>query len=131
MNRLDALVALNEQVLNVRLRRQELIASNIANADTPSYKARDLDFRSALARALGESEAAAPARTSERHLAAGGSAGGAGPALYRTPLQPSLDGNSVEMDTERAHFTDNAARIEASMQFISGKFKSLLAAIQG
>ncbi|TXF11826.1 flagellar basal body rod protein FlgB [Pelomicrobium methylotrophicum] len=129
VNKLDALLSVHEQALALRLKRQELIASNIANADTPHYKARDLDFAQALARATGQT--AEMIRTSARHLTASSGADGTPKVLYRVPLQPSLDGNTVEMDVERAHFADNAVRAEASIRFISSKIKAMLAVITG
>jgi flagellar basal-body rod protein FlgB len=129
MDRLDASLSLHEQALALRLKRQQLIASNIANADTPHYKARDLDFGRALAEASGGG--VSMARTQAAHLTASGSAAGVPAALYRVPLQPSLDGNTVEMDVERAHFADNAIRAEASIRFIASRLKSMLAAITG
>ncbi len=129
VNRLDALVAVHEQALALRLKRQQLIASNIANADTPHYKARDLDFRRALEQATGAG--VSMVRTQPAHLPASSAVGGTSKALYRVPMQPSLDGNTVEMELERAHFADNAARAEASIRFIASKFKSLLAVITG
>jgi len=123
----------HQAALNLRATRQELIASNIANADTPNYKARDIDFTSALQGALqGSSEKLSVATTASGHLAgaAGESVLGA-PVMYRKPLQPSADGNTVDMDVERAQFADNALRYEASVRFVSDKAKEVLAALQG
>lgn len=123
----------HQVALNLRAAKQELIASNIANADTPNYKARDIDFASALKGAMeGSSENLPLATTSPSHLngATGGSVMGA-PVLYRTPLQPSADGNTVDMDVERAQFADNALRYEASLRFISDAGKDVLTALQG
>ncbi|MGN2391520.1 flagellar basal body rod protein FlgB [Pelomicrobium sp. G1] len=130
MDRLDASLSLHEQALALRLRRQQLIASNIANADTPHYKARDLDFGRAVAEANGGA-GVFMVRTQSAHLPASSFAAGTPAALYRVPLQPGLDGNTVDMDVERAHFADNAIRAEASIRFIASRLKSLLAAITG
>ncbi len=123
----------HQVALNLRAAKQELIASNIANADTPNYKARDIDFASALKSAMeGSSEVLPLATTSTSHL--GGATGGGvmgAPVLYRTPLQPSADGNTVDMDVERAQFADNALRYEASLRFISDAGKDVLTALQG
>lgn len=122
-----------QTALNLRAARQELIASNIANADTPNYKAKDIDFASALQGALsGSGEKLQVAVTSPLHLAGttGESVMGA-PVLYRKPLQPSADGNTVDMDVERAQFADNALRYEASVKFISDDVKDVLSALQG
>ena len=132
-SRIDQMFQFQQAALNLRSVRQELIASNIANADTPNYKARDIDFASALQGALGGSGAKLPvAVTSPRHLAGatGDSIMGA-PVLYRKPLQPSADGNTVDMDVERAQFADNALRYEASVKFISDDVKDVLSALQG
>ncbi|HTT10224.1 MAG TPA: flagellar basal body rod protein FlgB [Burkholderiaceae bacterium] len=117
--------------------RTRVLASNIANADTPNYKARDFDFRTALEQATQQATAAgAPAATlavtQPGHIAAGGAAGPTHPALlYRTPLQTALDANSVDLDTERAAFAENAVRYEASLRFINGQIKTLMTAING
>lgn len=131
--KLDDVFRFHQQALELRSYRQQLLASNIANADTPGYKARDIDFASTLQAALGGgSQAAAPVATAPGHLA-GDSTGMVSErqVLYRTPTQPSADGNTVEMDAERAQFADNAVRMEASLTFLNGQIKTLLAAIQG
>ncbi len=132
-SRIDEMFRFQQTALNLRAARQELIASNIANADTPNYKAKDIDFASALQGALsGSSEKLPVAATSSRHLAGatGQSVMGA-PVQYRNPLQPSADGNTVDMDVERAQFADNALRYEASIRFVSGEAKDVIAALQG
>jgi len=132
-SRIDEMFKFHQTALNLRATRQELLASNIANADTPNYKAKDIDFASALQGALtGSGDKLAVATTSSAHLsgAAGGSVLGA-PVMYRTPLQPSADGNTVDMDVERAQFADNALRYEASVRFVSDEAKDVLAALQG
>ncbi len=123
----------NRTALNLRAARQELIASNIANADTPNYKARDIDFASALQGALsGSTEKLPMTASTPRHLAgATGTSVMGAPVQYRTVLQPSADGNTVDMDVERAQFADNALRYEASVRFIDSRIKGLLSAIRG
>ncbi|MDD4978857.1 MAG: flagellar basal body rod protein FlgB [Gallionella sp.] len=133
VSKLDEAFRFHQTALSLRAGRQELLASNIANADTPNYKARDIDFASALQGAMtGSTAKLEMAQSSSAHLqgAAGDSILGA-PALYRRPLQPSADGNTVEMDVERAQFADNALRYEASVKFISDKIKNVMQAIQG
>ncbi len=133
VNKLDDSLRFHQTALSLRASRQELLASNITNADTPGYKARDIDFASALQNALGGKASELPvAQTSPMHLEgkAGGSIMGA-PVMYRRPLQPSADGNTVDMNVERAQFTDNALRYEANVRFVSDKLKDMLAAIQG
>ena len=103
----------------------------MANADTPHYKARDIDFRQSLAHALGASSDAtlALATTHSGHQV-GSLASGAIPLLYRLPRQDSIDGNTVELDTERALAADNALRYEAGLLAINSKIKDLLAVMQ-
>ncbi len=131
--RIDSVFQFNQAALNLRAARQELIAANIANADTPNYKARDIDFASALQGAMSGSGASLPlATTSSGHLgeSTGESVLGS-PVLYRSVIQPSADGNTVDMDIERAQFADNALRYEASVKFVSDQVKDVLAALQG
>ena len=133
INKLDEALNFQQTALSLRAARQELLASNIANADTPNYKAIDIDFAKALQNALAGAAAELPAvKTSPMHLEenSGGSILGA-PVMYRKPVQPSADGNTVDMDAERAQFADNALRYEASVVFINAKLKGILAAIQG
>lgn len=136
IGKLDQAMQFNEAALSLRGQRQQVLASNIANADTPNYKARDIDFSKALQGAMSRSTGApALTATAPNHLAAsgsvGGSSGASAPLMYRKPLQGSIDGNTVEMDTERNQFADNAIRYEAGLTMISGQIKGLLAAIQG
>lgn len=134
IDRIDAHLQVKRAALNARAYRQELLASNIANADTPNYKARDIDFKAALEGALsGRGDGSlALARTAARHL--GGSefdAVGAGSATkYRTEFQPNVDGNTVNMDVERAAFAENAVQMEAMLTFIRGDLSTLQAAMQ-
>ena len=133
-NRIDDALHFNQTALNLRASRQELLASNIANADTPNYKARDIDFSSALNGALANtSPQLQMAATSSSHMnqASDGKSVMGAPVMYRNPLQPSADGNTVDMDVERAQFADNALRYEASVKFISDDIKKILTAIQG
>ena len=131
-DRIDDLFRFQQNALALRAERQQLLASNIANADTPGYKARDIDFRSALAGAMNTGSAPMSA-SHENHLpaASAGSSRSGNPLLYRVPHQDSIDGNTVELDAERAQFADNALRYEASLSDVNGKIKSLLAVIQG
>jgi len=118
----------------LRSRRAELIAANLANADTPHYQARDLDFQAALAQALdgGQFEAdAGLRRTDARHLALGDADLGGVEILYRTPSQASLDQNSVDVQAERARFADNAMRYQATMRFLDSRFSGLIRAFRG
>lgn len=133
VNKLNDALHFQQVALNLRAARQELLASNIVNADTPNYKAKDIDFATALQTALGGTSAAVPmARTSPMHLDGNSGASIMGvPVMYRKPVQPSADGNTVDMDIERAQFADNALRYEASVRFVSEQMKQMLTAIQG
>lgn len=130
-NRLTDSLNFNSQALLLRSERQRVLASNIANADTPNYKAQDFDFGKALAAASAGSMAAlAPERSAAGHQAL--AQGRAEPFLqYRVPAQGALDANTVDMDRERANFADNAVRYEASLRFLNGQIKTLLTAING
>lgn len=133
VNKLDDLLRFHQTALSLRAARQELLASNIANADTPNYKARDVNFADALKNAMAGTSTELPVvKTSPQHLEGntGSSIMGA-PVMYRKPIQASADGNTVDMDVERAQFADNALRYEASVMFVNAKLKGLLTAIQG
>jgi flagellar basal-body rod protein FlgB len=131
---IDQLFNLHQAALGARAHRSEVLASNIANADTPGYQARDVDFKAALARAIGRpTQSQLPMlRTSQSHIATGALAanGAAAPLVYRTVTQASIDNNTVDVNVERAQFADNAMRYEASLTFINAKIKAMLAAIQ-
>ena len=126
---LDKLFQFHQNALNVRTFRQQLLASNIANADTPGYKARDIDFAAALRGAI-EGRTVALRTSNDKHLGAATSNELAAP-LYRSAKQPSIDGNTVDMDVERNRFAENAVHIDANLTFINSKIKQMLAAIQG
>ncbi len=120
------------QALSLQARRTEVIAANLANADTPNFKARDLDFRAVLAEAGAPGSPLPLAGTSPRHIGtAGAAAGNEAPLLYRTPLAPALDGNTVDANLEQSAFAENAVRYQATLTFLSGKFRSLITAITG
>lgn len=133
IDKLDAALRFNQEALALRARRQEVLAANIANADTPNFKARDIDFGSALQDAMASGRADKGfvlATSSARHVHAASAVGTRPEPMYRTPSQSSLDGNTVEMDAERANFADNSIRYEAGLTVISAKIKALLAALQ-
>lgn len=137
-NSLDNLLSFHQQALSVRGFRQQLLASNIANGDTPNYKARDIDFASTMQTVLAQSDAASTpasvmASTSPGHLGGNNTQGALDSAavLYRTADQNSIDGNTVDMDTERAQFADNSVHYEANLTMLNHQIKTMLAAIQG
>jgi flagellar basal-body rod protein FlgB len=129
------------KALVLRAERQRVIASNIANADTPGYAGRDINFKDAMAAATeaGSStlalttSAASSGATHPNHIAlqAATTSMGSSGLAYTSQTQPSMDGNSVDMDRERANFVDNSVRYEATLRFINGQSKTILSAIQG
>ena len=134
LNRLTESLDFQGQALQLRSERQRLIASNIANADTPGYIARDMDFAKTLKAATGSLPAAGALATSHTgHLGTGGAGGAkvAGELLYATPSQTNLDRNTVDMDRERASFVDNSVKYEATLRFINGGVRTMLDAIRG
>lgn len=135
LNRLTDSLDFHAQALALRSERQRLIASNIANADTPGYLARDIDFARALKDATGAARPAAKLDVSAAgHIAgsAGGNLGsGPGTLMYASPSQTNLDRNTVDMDRERAAFADNTVKYEATLRFIGSNVKTTLSAITG
>ena len=137
------------KALVVRAERQRVIASNIANADTPGYAGRDINFKDAMNAAMGgkqlslalsapaagnNTNASNPSATHANHFAlqsSTGSLGGNSALAYTVQTQPAMDGNSVDLDRERASFVDNSVRYEATLRFINGQSKTILSAIQG
>jgi flagellar basal-body rod protein FlgB len=130
MQRLSDALDFQTQALVLRAERQRLIASNIANADTPGYVARDMDFARALREATGAAAAVAPAATQPRHLAVAGGARAEPQLLYAQPAQDNLDRNSVDMDRERAAFADNAVKYEATLRFVNAQVRTMLDAMK-
>ena len=134
IDRIDQQMDTLRSAANLRAYRQQLLASNIANADTPNYKARDIDFQATLDKASAQRGGdLALATTSTRHLTA--MAGDGAPAgarvMYRTEYQSAVDGNTVNMDVERTAFAENAVHLEATLTFIREKLRGLQSAIQG
>ena len=115
------------KALGIRNQRNEILASNIANAATPNYKARDIDFEVELARSL----SVGPITTSNSEHFAVGSKNLPGKVQYREPLQPSMDGNTVELAVEQMEFAENSIRYQTSLNFINGKLAGLMGAIRG
>lgn len=125
----DALFGIHAAALQTQGRRLQLIAGNIANADTPGYKARDLDFAAALAQAT-QSTAATPTATQPGHVELESDAA-RDTLVYRVPSQPSVDGNTVDLHAEQAAFADAALHYKASMSFVEGRLRSLMTALTG
>lgn len=127
---LDSYLAPHAQALRMRSLRTSLIATNIANADTPHYKARDLAFGETLEAARGTLPRIPLARSAGRHLRPD-DLGGAARVLFRQPDGASLDGNSVDKDLEQSRFAENAMRYQASLQFAKRSVDSLIRALRG
>ncbi|MEW6119153.1 MAG: flagellar basal body rod protein FlgB [Pseudomonadota bacterium] len=134
LNRLDDMLNFHAQALRLRDQRQQVLASNIANADTPNYKARDFDFRAALSNALQGNPAQGGttlATTAAGHLRGSTALSTQSFLQYRNPAQGNVDGNTVDVDAERAAFAENAVQYEFNLTRISSQIKSMLAVIQG
>jgi flagellar basal-body rod protein FlgB len=139
MDRLDRFFGVAGETLRLRSGQMQVLASNIANAATPGYRARDIDFGAALAGRMaalrggvpaGETAAGGPVLTHPRHMA--GETGVDGAALrYRLPVQASLDGNTVELATEQLAFAETALRYRSSLSFLDSRIGSLKAALKG
>jgi len=137
LSKLDDYMRFNESALNLREKRQTVLASNIAKADTPNYKARDIDFSSAMKAAVEKASPTAAASmktTAARHFPNPPSDGGlladGTPLLYRGVVQGAVDGNTVDMDVERNQFADNAVRFEASLTMLNSQIKGMMNALQ-
>ena len=129
---LDDHLGVHAAALKLRARRTELLAANLANADTPGYRARDIDFKSALAAAGGGASGVHLATTQRGHIGATGVNGTGSPELkYRVPLAPSLDGNTVDAQLEQAAFARNTVSYQATLSFLGAKFRGLMTAITG
>jgi len=144
---IDSYLGIHPQALKLQARRMEVLADNLANVDTPNYKARDIDFQAALAAATGRAATAAQASgtdagassadapvtlatTDPHHI--GAATADASPELkYRVPLAPSLDGNTVDSELEQAAFAENTVRYQATLTFISTSLRNLMTAITG
>ena len=152
----DSALGIHQQALALRSQRAEILASNIANADTPGYKARDIDFKAALENASAQrsntqshntqsnspqfndslsrthalSKIQALSQTNAKHIQMN-TAGNSSEVLYRVPNQSSLDGNTVDGLVEKSAFAENALRYQASITFLDGKFKGMIAALKG
>lgn len=134
---LDKLVGFHESALKIRTERMEVISGNLANANTPGYKAKDIDFNKAMQSAMNEGvqgqhkSTGKLVRTNERHLSGNPSSVAANFDMqYRIPTQPDTgDGNTVEVQSERNRFLDNGLRYQASLQFLNGKIKGMKKAL--
>lgn len=132
LNRLTDTLNFQGQALVLRSERQRLLASNIANADTPGYQARDVNFAQALREATGTGATTGTLSAPQAgHIAAATGARAEPNLLYATASQTNLDRNNVDMDRERAAFADNSVKYEATLRFINGNVRTMLDAIKG
>ena len=122
-------LAQHEQALRFRALRNQVLSSNIANADTPNYKARDISFKDAFAGV--RHQTLNLETTSEMHQRAWSTVTSDSRLMYRVPRQPTLDGNTVETDVEQAAFAENALQYRASLAFLDGKIRTLKYALKG
>ncbi|OPX54815.1 flagellar basal body rod protein FlgB [Oceanospirillum multiglobuliferum] len=122
-------LGIHPEALNVRSQRSEILANNIANSDTPGFKARDLDFQGILRGEYEKRDRMELNRTSHRHIPAEAVSMESG-LKYRVPLQPSIDGNTVETDIEQAQYARNALEFQSSFTFLNSKFKGLTKALR-
>lgn len=128
----DSALGIHEKALGFRSQRAEVLANNLANADTPGYKARDLDFASVLAAQADKNQRSfALATTQTQHIAAEGLSTGDAGLNYRVPTQPSIDQNTVDEQIEQSNYAENAVQFQASFTLLNAKFKGLVAAIRG
>jgi len=127
----DKALGIHPQALELRVQRAELMANNLANADTPGFKARDIDFKAALAEQSSRMDGQLGMSATRAGHISNQSEMGKAEVLYRNPIQPSLDGNTVDTQQELAEFTKNVLDYQTSFQFLNGKFKSLSKALKG
>ena len=134
LDKLDAALRFQQEALNLRAQRQEILAANIANADTPGYQARDIDFSSELKKVMergrAEGTGVSLALTSS-HIPAQAMTAPTTDLLYRIPDQPSLDGNTVDMDRERTQFADNSLQYQTGLTLLGGQIKGMMTVLQG
>jgi flagellar basal-body rod protein FlgB len=134
VDKLDKALNFNSQALNVLGERQKILANNIANSDTPGFKARDIDFSAELKKAVANGKASnsglAMTVTSSRHIEIQPHGQAVHELKYRVPDQPSMDGNTVDMDRERSAFTDNALRYQTGLTMMKGSISRIKSAMQ-
>jgi len=130
----DSALGIHQYALQARVQRAEILANNLANADTPGFKARDIDFQAIMKQAQSNASGFGMNITNSGHITEGGSAPGSlsdNDLLYRTSHQPSVDGNTVDAQQEQSRFMRNAMDYQASFQFLSSKFSGITKALTG
>jgi len=131
---LDTYLGVQQDALKVQSKRMEVLAKNLANVDTPNYKAQDIDFKTALAQAGSPGSSLSLTTTSANQIGNNATTcdvENSAALKYRVPLAPSLDGNTVDAQLEQAAFADNTVRYQATLTFLSGSLKDLVTAITG
>ncbi|OCG67001.1 MULTISPECIES: flagellar basal body rod protein FlgB [unclassified Gilliamella] len=132
-DKLDNWVNFHQQALNIREMRQNILAANIANSDTPNYQARDIDFNAELSKAINNQSNINPVGlniTSNHHIQVKAPITLNQNVLYRIPYQASADGNTVEMDQERTAFIDNSIHYQSNLTFLGEQFKNVMSVLQ-
>lgn len=127
---IDKAFGVHENAMHLQSRRAQLLSQNLANSDTPGYKAKDIDFKSALKSMSNGNQKASLKTTQGKHIQPQGFFMGA-EELYRNPMQPSLDGNTVDPHVEMSEFTENSMRYLMTLRFMSGRINGMLSAIRG
>lgn len=122
-------LGIHSAAMTLRAKRAELLAGNLANADTPGYKARDINFQAVLAGEVSNKNNLTMAATRQGHIS--GKSGEDSQLLYRNPSQPAIDGNTVDTQIEQSLYAKNNLDYTASFEFLSRKFKGLKGAIRG
>ncbi|MCG8708889.1 flagellar basal body rod protein FlgB [Brenneria sp. 4F2] len=134
LDKLEENFRFQQEAINLRAQRQEILAGNIANADTPGYQARDINFSSELTKAIEQGRAAGGslemATTSQRHIQNQTTSSADLDLLYRIPDQPAMDGNTVDMDRERTNFADNSLRYQTDLTVLGGQIKSMMSVLE-
>lgn len=133
LNKLDTFVNFHQQALSVREKRQNILATNIANSDTPNYQARDIDFTIELKKAINNQHTLNNIKlniTSAKHIQTNTIGSADYQLLYRIPYQSSADGNTVEMDQERTAFMDNSIHYQSNLTFLGEQFKNVISVLQ-
>lgn len=125
---LDKALGIHQHALEGRVKRAEVLANNLANADTPGYKARDVDFQAMMQKAQESMSGFGMTRTHESHMDTS-PMGDDSELLYRVPHQPSVDGNTVDAQQEQTRFMRNALDYQASFQFLDGKVSGIKKAL--
>lgn len=128
---LDSYLGVHADALKVQTRRLDVLANNLANVDTPGYKARDIDFRTALAAAGSPQSGVTMTTTDAKDIAVNPTSEGGAALKYRIPLAPSLDGNTVDSQQEQAAFAENTVHYQATLTFLTMRLHNLMTAITG